>query len=105
MTFKLYSSTARRKNLRHLPPVDMTRFSAGYVRHNDSSAHPSHFIALNLDGHIKVIEISGGDSSKERVYIGPTIFSPNPELVPVTVSFQDVNGDGKPVRRNRHSFR
>jgi len=35
MTFKLYSSTARRKNLRHLPPVDTTRFSAVYVRQSD----------------------------------------------------------------------
>jgi hypothetical protein len=66
------------------------------VGHSDNSVHPSHFIALNLNGHIEVIEIPGGDPSKERVYVGPTIFSANPELVPVTVSFEDVNGDGKP---------
>jgi hypothetical protein len=66
------------------------------VGHNDSTLHPSHFIALNLNGHIEVIEIPGGDPSRERVYVGPTIFSQNPELVPVTVSFEDVNGDGKP---------
>lgn len=66
------------------------------VGHNDSSIHPSHFIAINLDGHIQIIEIPGGDPSHEQVYIGPTIFSASPEFVPVTVSFQDVNGDGKP---------
>jgi hypothetical protein len=66
------------------------------VGHNDSLAHESHFIALNLNGQVEVIEIPGGDPSKEKVYIGPTIFSPDPEFVPVTVSFEDVNGDGKP---------
>ncbi|HLH60889.1 MAG TPA: VCBS repeat-containing protein [Ktedonobacteraceae bacterium] len=65
------------------------------VGHNDSSVHPTHFIALNLNGHIEVIEIPGGDPTHERVYIGPTIFGSNPALTPVTLSFQDVNGDGK----------
>jgi hypothetical protein len=66
------------------------------VGHNDSLARESHFIALNLNGQVEVIEIPGGDPSKERVYLGPTIFSPDADLVPVTVSFEDVNGDGKP---------
>jgi hypothetical protein len=42
MTFKLYSSTTRRQNLRHLPPVDMTRFSAVYVRQSDKDAETDH---------------------------------------------------------------
>jgi hypothetical protein len=29
------------------------------VGHGDSPAHPSHFIALNLDGHLEVIELAG----------------------------------------------
>lgn len=66
------------------------------VGHNDSTLHPSHFIALNLNGQIEVIEIQGGNPKNEKVYIGPGIFSPNPQLAPVTISFQDVNDDGKP---------
>src|SRR5437868_12181949 len=31
------------------------------VGHNDSAANPSHFIALNLNRHIQIIEIPGGD--------------------------------------------
>ena len=41
------------------------------VGHTDSSSNPSHFIALNLNGRIEVIEFPGGDASKARIYIGP----------------------------------
>jgi len=38
------------------------------VGHNDSEAHPSHFIAINVDRHVDVIEFPGGDASKARIY-------------------------------------
>src|SRR5712692_10656797 len=66
------------------------------VGHADSTDHPSHFIALNLNGHIEVIEFPGGDGSHARIYIGPQLFGDNAILTPVTLSFKDVNGDGKP---------
>lgn len=66
------------------------------VGHHDSSQNPSHFMALNLDRHILVIEIPGGDASKSVVYSGPTLVGPGQDLTPVTLSFQDVNHDGKP---------
>ncbi len=65
------------------------------VGHNDSPAHPSHFIAINLDSHIEVIEFPGGDPSKAKVYVGPTLIGPNSNLAVVTLTFKDVNGDGK----------
>jgi hypothetical protein len=64
------------------------------VGHNDSAANPSHFLALNLHGHTQVLELPGGDASKAKVYLGPTL-APGHELDPVTMSFKDVNGDGK----------
>ena len=64
--------------------------------HADSVAHPSHFIALNLNGHIDVIELPGGDATHARIYTGPQLFGDNAMLTPVTLSFKDVNGDGKP---------
>ncbi len=66
------------------------------VGHNDSAANPSHFIALNLNGHIEVIELPGGDGTHAKIYIGPILFSDDAGLVPVTLTFSDVNGDGKP---------
>jgi len=65
------------------------------VGHNDSSTSPSHFIAMNLNRHVVVIEIPGGDSSKSKIYNGPMLIGPGQDLTPVTLTFKDVNGDGK----------
>ncbi len=66
------------------------------VGHNDSTAHPSHFIAVNLHRQIEVIEFPGGDPTHARVYLGPTLSGDGEDLAPATLSFRDVNGDGKP---------
>jgi hypothetical protein len=66
------------------------------VGHNDSPTNPSHFIALNLNRHVEIIEFPGGDATKARIYVGPVLVGPGQDLAPVTLSFQDVNGDGKP---------
>lgn len=66
------------------------------VGHNDSPTSPSHFIAINLNGRIEVIEFPGGDASKARIYIGPQLYGPGEDLIPVTLSFVDVNGNHVP---------
>lgn len=66
------------------------------VGHNDSTSTPSHFIALNLNGRIEVIEFPGGDASKARIYIGPQLYGNGQELIPVTLSFVDINGNHHP---------
>jgi hypothetical protein len=66
------------------------------VGHNDSSSNPSHFIALNLHGHIEIIEFPGQDASKARIYSGPQLYGAGSDLVPVTLSFVDVTGDHQP---------
>jgi hypothetical protein len=65
------------------------------VGHTDSTDHPTHFVAINLNSRITIIEIPGGDSSHARIYSGPTLFSDNGSQIPVTLEFYDVNGDGK----------
>lgn len=65
------------------------------VGHNDSMANPSHFMFLNLNRHVIIVEIPGGDSSKARIYNGPTLFGDGQDLTPVTAEFKDVNGDGR----------
>lgn len=66
------------------------------VGQNDSSTSPSHFIALNLNGRIEVIEFPGGDASKARISIGPQLYGADADLIPVTLSFVDVNGNHQP---------
>jgi hypothetical protein len=65
------------------------------VGHHDSQANPTHFIFLNLRGHVEIIEIPGGDSSHMRVYTGPILYGDKGDLVPVTGEIRDVNHDGK----------
>ncbi len=64
------------------------------VGHGDSRAHPSHFIAINLNRHVEVIEFQGGDPAKAKVYQVAALYGEGEDLAPVTLTFQDVNGDG-----------
>ncbi len=66
------------------------------VGHNDSPSNPSHFIFVNLNRHVVIFELPGGDSTHARIYNGPTLFGDGQNLTPVTAEFRDVNGDGKP---------
>jgi len=66
------------------------------VGQSDSARNPTHFIALNLNATIVVIDLPGGDTSKAKIYRGPQLFGPGADLYPVTLSFPDPNGDGKP---------
>lgn len=65
------------------------------VGHEDSAAHPTHFILLNLHGHIEIIEMPGGNAALTRIYSGPTLYGPNSDLIPVTGEVRAVKG-GKP---------
>ncbi len=65
------------------------------VGHGDLAASPSRFIAENMYGHIIIIEIPGGNVSKAIIYSGPTMVGPGQDLIPVTLSFADENGDGR----------
>lgn len=66
------------------------------VGHNhDSAANPSHFLAVNLNGKVEVIELPAGDGSHAKIYLGPSLIGPDADLAPVTLSFADVTGDGE----------
>ncbi len=67
------------------------------VGHNhDSRAHPSHFIAVSLYGHIDVFELPAADPSKAVSYAGPTLSGDGADQQVVTLSFEDVDHDGTP---------
>jgi hypothetical protein len=53
----------------------------------------SHFTAINLDGYIEIFETQRGHPEASKIYT-PTALLINP-TDPVTLSFQDVTGNGK----------
>jgi len=57
-----------------------------------------HFLALNNHSTIEVLEIPSDPSktNQPRLYIIVRLSSQGADLVPATLSFPDVNGDGKP---------
>ena len=65
------------------------------VGHGDNVAHPSHFLALNLQGRIEIIELPGGDAAHARIFVGPHLYGQNADLVPITLQFVD-------TRHNHH---
>ena len=48
---------------------------------------PSHFIALNLNGQIYIVEIPGGRANTSRLLVGPHLIGSGAELAPVFLSF------------------
>jgi hypothetical protein len=59
-----------------------------YVGH-EPGTEPSHFIVLNLHGHVEIIELAGGDPAHTRIYAGPQLYGPGADLIPVTIAFSD----------------
>jgi hypothetical protein len=66
------------------------------VGHQDDAGHPTHFIFLNLNRHVEIIELPAGQASHAHIYQGPLLYGPGQDLTPVTAVVRDVNGDGKP---------
>lgn len=66
------------------------------VGHNDSPANPTHFIAMNLNRHVVVIECPGGDCTHAIEYNGPVLLGDGQELTPVTLTFRAATGHSKP---------
>jgi len=70
--------------------------TSAYVGHGESPGNPSHFVALNLNRRVTVIEFPGGDVSKPQVVVGPYLFGRAEDLTVVRLRLDDVNGDEKP---------
>jgi hypothetical protein len=64
------------------------------VGHGTSQVPDSHFIAVNLAGNIQVIEEPANDASRSKIFAITTLNSGD-GTIPVTVSFRDLNADGK----------
>jgi hypothetical protein len=66
----------------------------GFVGHGEAQGQPSHFMALNLNRQVVVIELPGGDASQARTIQGPYLFGANEDLTPVFLELRDMDGDG-----------
>jgi hypothetical protein len=64
-----------------------------YVGHNEADGVPSHFVAMNLNRRVTIIEMPGGDSAKISTILGPYLFGQGEDLTPITMSSTDLNGD------------
>ena len=67
-----------------------------FVGHESGGKLPSHFIAMNLNSQVEIIEFPGGDARHARIYTGPKITGDGAALTPVLLSFADRNGDHLP---------
>lgn len=64
------------------------------VGHGDGSGTPTHFVAMNLNRQVVIIEIPGGDASKTRTFTGPYLFGADEDKTPVLLRLDDLNRDG-----------
>jgi hypothetical protein len=71
-----------------------TQLSA-VVGHEGDTGQATHFIAMNLNRQVVVLELPGGDASQVRSLPGPYLFGAGEDLTPVAMSLQDVDGDGQ----------
>jgi hypothetical protein len=62
----------------------------------DSPAAPTHFIGMNLNRQVSILELPGGDISKAVAITGPYLFGDGEDLTPVKLLVQDINGDTLP---------
>jgi hypothetical protein len=71
-----------------------TQLSA-VVGHEGDTGQATHFIAMNLNRQVVVLELPGGDASQVRSLPGPYLFGAGEDLTPVAMALQDVDGDGQ----------
>jgi hypothetical protein len=69
---------------------------AAFVGHDEANGQPSHFVAMNLERRVIILEIPGGDASKTRTIVGPYLFGAGEDLTPVLLRFEDINADNRP---------
>lgn len=68
---------------------------SGRVGHNEAGGELTHFVAMNINRRVVVIELPGGDVAKAQTLQGPYLFGANEDLTPVILRVQDINADGK----------
>ncbi len=74
-----------------------TMHLSGFVgRAEEAHGQPTHFIAMNLNRQVIVLELPGSDPTRVRSWPGPYLFGAHEDLTPVIIGLADVDGDGLP---------
>ncbi len=74
-----------------------TMHLSGFVgRAEEAYGQPTHFIAMNLNRQVVVLELPGSDPTQVRSWPGPYLFGAHEDLTPVIIDLADVDGDGLP---------
>ncbi len=74
-----------------------TMHLSGFVgRAEEAHGQPTHFIAMNLNQQVIVLELPGSDPTRVRSWPGPYLFGAHEHLTPVIINLADVDGDGLP---------
>jgi hypothetical protein len=72
-----------------------TQHISGMVGHNEGTGEPTHFVAMNLNRRVVVVELPGGDAAQARTLQGPYLFGANEDLTPVIMRLHDINRDSQ----------
>ncbi|MFM2308826.1 MAG: hypothetical protein RLY87_947 [Chloroflexota bacterium] len=67
-----------------------------FVGINDHVDQPSHFVAMNVNRQIVIMQIPAGDTTQTRVINGPALTGHNAASTPVLLTFRDTNNDTRP---------
>jgi hypothetical protein len=67
---------------------------SGVVGHGDSPESPTHFIALNLEHQVSVLQLPAGDTREVQVLRGPYLFGEAGHYEVPSLALRDVDGDG-----------
>ncbi len=54
---------------------------------HEQAGMPSHFVAMNLQGQITVVELPGGNLKGAQVLVGPRLLGKGADLAPVRLAF------------------
>jgi hypothetical protein len=54
---------------------------------HEQGGTPSHFVAMNLQGQITVVELPGGNLKGAQLLVGPRLLGKGADLAPVTLQF------------------
>ncbi len=71
-----------------------TTHLSGFVNHGEEQGQPTHFVAINLDRQVVVLELPGGDASQVRHLPGPYLFGEHEDLTPISLVLHDMDNDG-----------
>lgn len=67
-----------------------------FVGHGEANGTPTHFMALNLNRRVTIMEFPGGDVTKPQAIVGPTLYGRDEDLTVIKLRVEDINGDDKP---------